>query len=67
MLLARCKGVTVECMGDCSCTYPVTTSDPCLGYQNIANSSSCFKFTSDGKFGLKCPDRSPVCGVDQRV
>ena len=51
--LARCKGVTTECMGECPCTYnPVTTttsSDPGLGFQDIADIFSYFEFTSDGK------------------
>ena len=54
--LARCKGVTVECMGECPCPYSVTTpsSDPGLGYQDIANIFSYFEFTSDGKICLSC-------------
>jgi hypothetical protein len=51
--LARCKGVTVECMGECPCPYPVTTtpsSAPGLGYQNKADIFSYFKLTT-GKFG----------------
>ena len=50
--LARCKGVAVECLGECPCPYSVTTpsSYPDLGFHKTADIFSYFEFASDGKF-----------------